>query len=509
MRDYLIFMSDQHSNRVMGCSGDPVVRTPNMDQLAADGVRFSAAYTSCPLCVPARMSMLTAKLPSKTNVFTNNGSIPEDMPTFLHQLANAGYETVLCGRMHFEGIDQRHGFTKRIAMDVTPTTIGAGQGPNRKQMGMLQGEPYALQIVGGGNNHIHHYDNYVVETALAYLSQPHEKPQCIFVGTYGPHSPYIADKERYEYYLDKVTIPPCEDLSVTPLHPVEGKRKGEHDPEILRSLRAAYYGCTEMTDELVGKVRGAWDTYLSENNREGVFVYLSDHGDMIGNRGYWGKASLYEDSEHIPFIMAGSGIPVGKTVDCPVSIMDLGPTLCALEEISGVLPEQDGLSLKEVIQEDAQRSAPVFAEWMSNPFMNGTDLGRMVVRDDKKLITYTTAPEADQLFCLSNDPWEMHDLSAEDPQTAEELRHLAYDNYDAEAVVRRKVAREEGLKLIKQYGRQQHRENTETWEPTEEQARWPECYVSTKTPLNPAMQTAWDYGSFAAVAMKKAPGERK
>ena len=497
MRDFLVFISDQHSERVMGCSGDPVVRTPNLDQLAADGVRFTSAYTPCPLCVPARMSMLSSKLPSKTSLFTNNGSIPEEMPTFLHLLANVGYETVLCGRMHFEGLDQRHGFTKRIAPDVTPTSLGADQGPNRKQMGMLQGEPYALQIIGGGNNHIHHYDRMVIDTALRYLAEPHEKPQCIFVGTYGPHSPYISTEEHFNYYLDKVTIPPAEDLSTTPLHPIEGKRKGEHDPEVIRALRAAYYGCTEEMDGFIGEVREAWNKYLKDTGHEGIFTYVSDHGDMTGNRGFWAKQSLYEDASHIPFMLAGTGIPVGKTVKCPVSLMDLGPTLCAFSGIEESLPEQDGLSLKTVIEGDAERGLPVYSEWMTDPRLNGKELGRMVRKGEYKLISYYNYPECDQLFCIPDDPWELHDLAKERPDVLDEMRHLAYDNYDAEDVVRRKVARENGVKLVQMAARKNGVQNTETWEPTPEQARWPEHYVKTKTPLIPPLQAAWDRGSWA------------
>lgn len=350
MRDYLIFMSDQHNNRVMGCSGDPVIRTPNMDQLSKEGVRFANAYTPCPLCVPARMSMLTSKLPSKTGIFTNNGS----------------------------------------------------------------------------------------------------STRC-------------------------------------------------------RSSEAAYYGCTEMTDELVGKVRNAFDAYLEKRQRDGIFVYVSDHGDMIGNRGFWGKASLYDDAEHIPFIMAGSGIPEGKTVTCPVSLMDLGPTICAMEGIDAELPEQDGRSLLDVIEGDAGREQPVLAEWMSGQFQNGRDFGRMVVRDNMKLITYhTTGPEADELFCLTDDLWEMHDLREEEPGTAEQLRSFAYANIDVDAVVKQKTAREDGLKLVKAFGRKQHLQNTETWEPTKQQAERPTVFVRTKTPLIPPMQAAWDAGSWAGADPGKA-----
>lgn len=258
-----------------------------------------------------------------------------------------------------------------------------------------------------------------------------------------------------------------------------------------------------MTDEMVGQVRRAWDSYLEKNNREGIFVYLSDHGDMIGNRGYWGKESLYEDSEHIPFIMAGSGIPKGKAIDCPVSIMDLGPTLCEMAGIEGKLPEQDGVSLTHVVEEDAHRGLPVIAERISNPRGNGTDFGRMVIQDGWKLITYNTFPGDDQLFNLAVDPWEMKDLSKQEPVIAAQLRELAYRDVDVETVIARKIAREEGINLVKKFARMQRAKNTETWEPTPEQAQWPEKFVSTKTPLIPPMQAAWEAGSFAAIGQHK------
>lgn len=113
--DILIFLSNQHDGRIQAHMGDSTVRTPHLDRLAREGVTFTQAYTPCPLCVPARMSLLTGQLPSHTGVFTNSGSIHPEMPTFLHALELAGYETVLCGRMHFEGEDQRHGFSRRIA----------------------------------------------------------------------------------------------------------------------------------------------------------------------------------------------------------------------------------------------------------------------------------------------------------------------------------------------------------------------------------------------------------
>jgi choline-sulfatase len=118
--DILIFFSDQHSAALAGFAGDRVVRTPNMDKLAADGTVIKSAYTPCPLCVPARAAFLSGLLPEKTMCYTNGNVLPGDHATFIHSIAAEGYDTVLCGRMHFMGEDQRHGFTKRLVGDMTP-----------------------------------------------------------------------------------------------------------------------------------------------------------------------------------------------------------------------------------------------------------------------------------------------------------------------------------------------------------------------------------------------------
>src|SRR6188474_2327720 len=110
----LVIMADQHSPHVLGCAGDPVVRTPHLDALAARGVRFQNAYCAFPLCAPSRASFMTGQTPTALRVWSNGCTLASDIPTFAHSLGAAGYETVLCGRMHFNGPDQRHGFHQRL-----------------------------------------------------------------------------------------------------------------------------------------------------------------------------------------------------------------------------------------------------------------------------------------------------------------------------------------------------------------------------------------------------------
>ena len=122
MKKHIVFLfSDQHNPNVAGFAGDPWVRTPNLDRLAASGTVFGNCYCASPLCVPSRAAMLSSRLPSNTGIINNFQCLPSDRVTFVHSLAIAGYDTVLSGRMHFIGPDQRHGYEKRLVGDITPS----------------------------------------------------------------------------------------------------------------------------------------------------------------------------------------------------------------------------------------------------------------------------------------------------------------------------------------------------------------------------------------------------
>jgi choline-sulfatase len=485
MKDILIFMSDQHSASKLGCMGDTIVRTPNLDQIAQKGVVFDQAYTTCPLCVPARMSMLSARLCSAIGQLNNSGSIHSEQPTFLHSLAIAGYETVLCGRMHFEGLDQRHGFTKRIADDITPTHIGSGQEVinERGEYAITFGEPGSIRIIGGGNSPTLEYDRYVVNCALEYLQQEHDKPQCIVVGTYSPHFPYVAPEDLYEYYLDKVDIPETAQEDFNSVHTVHAKRMTDKSEKVVRAVRAAYYGMIEFNDQNIGKVHEAWKKYLEKNSREGLFVYLSDHGDHAGERGFYGKQSLYNASMHIPMIFEGDGIKSGVRIGSPASIMDLGPTLCEMAG-AGMIPRQDGISLyNQLFTGEEKDSRIVIGEWINGMFSNERRFGRMVRKGDWKYITYADYPQDDELYNVIKDPLEMIQVKEEYPEIAEEMRELAYKGIDVDKIIQDNILRDENYNIIKQWGIATRVEGVGRWILTEEAKEKPKNYVSTDLPL--------------------------
>lgn len=489
--DILIFLSDQHDGRIMGCAGHTVIHTPHMDALAADGTIFEQAYTPCPLCVPARMSMLTGRLPIHTGVYTNHGSIHPEMPTFLHSLALVGYETVLCGRMHFEGSDQRHGFTRRIAWDITPTAIGAFK-DHREEMGAVaptMTEAGCIHVIGGGNSMTLEYDRYVVRAALEYLSKPHEKPQCIVVGTYGPHFPYVAPEELYEKYLPLAQLPPTLNI---PVSTPDSKRMRDTNPQIVKGVQAAYWGMIEFEDECLGKVRAAWNQYIKDNERDGIFIYTSDHGDHAGDRGFYGKQSLLEAAVRIPMIVAGCSIRAGQRLGSPVSLLDLCPTLCELAN-AVPLPGQDGISLVGELTEGLEHpDRSVIAEWINLPYMKGTDYGRMIRQGKWKLISYSKYPNEEQLTLPEEDPWELHNYRDKYPEIAEHLRSSAYHGVNTEKIIEYKNQREDCYQLIEEFNKQSRTDNSEMWEINEASKTLPENYLSTANPMPTKFQKYWD-----------------
>lgn len=425
MKDILLYMSDQHSFGLQGYAGNGIVRTPMLDRLAETGTAMMNASTACPLCVPARAAMISGQLPSNNGVLFNFNAISSDKATFLHSLTVSGYETVLCGRMHFVGPDQRHGYSKRVAGDRTPVFHNSVSGnPGIKGFD----ENSSVYYIGTGDSPVLAYDRYVVERALAYLSQDHDRPQFLTVGTYGPHFPYVAPKELYDYYYDKV---PMEDVrEAEEEHPALDGKMRETDPEVVRAARAAYYALVEQQDRHIAAVYQAFQAYLKRTGHEGVFLYVSDHGDMNGNKGYFGKQVFYEPSVHIPFLIQGDGIPAGRRVESPVSLLDMGPTVCDLAGAE-ILPG-DGKSLLPVILGEDEQERMTVSEQYTYLSSGETSLGRMVRWENWKFFTYSGFPEDDRLFDLKSDPEERNNLIARYPEVAERMRQAfaGYKTYE-------------------------------------------------------------------------------
>ena len=417
----LLIVSDQHSPRVMGCAGDGVVRTPHLDALAERGTRFEHAYCASPLCVPSRMTMMTGRHCSDIRVWTNSCYLGSEEPTFAHALGAAGYQTVLSGRMHFMGPDQRHGFHERIIGDIgayNPTGSGKGNLPPQLSAGSGQ-KRIAVEVAGPGRTAYQAYDEAVLEATARWLGErgasDDDRPFLLTMGGVLPHCPFVAREDLYEYYYERVEMPEIPEGYFENLHPamkawrelrgVEGL-----SDEQIRKARAGYYGLVEHFDEIVGGVlRALGESGMADDT---IVIYVSDHGESAGNNGLWWKSQFSEDGCGVPMIVAGPGIPAGERRSEVVSLLDVAPTLTNLAG-APELPLISGQSLLPLLGGE-----PGAAPWRDEAIAEliGIDAayahpGRMIRRGPWKLIHYEG--HEPMLFNLDEDPKEFVDRAGD------------------------------------------------------------------------------------------------
>ena len=426
----LVILSDQHSRNGLGCYGNGLVRTPNLDRLAAEGVRFDAAYCPAPLCVPSRMAFMTSRTPTANRAWNNQHILSSGIPTWAHALGAAEYETALIGRMHFVGSDQRHGFEKRPIGEYSARHPGAPElgGPRWQAFPPItsgQRRP-AVEIAGKGPTSYQWFDEQVAAAARDYFRRKAEsdddRPFAAVAGFVLPHCPFVAPGELFDYYYPRVDVPQAEDrqpATVTRFRRVREILDPPLPEERIRVARAAYFALCEHFDRQVGKVlEGLEQTGLAERT---IVIYTSDHGEMAGEHGCWWKSNYYEGSAGVPLIVRGPGVAGAGSV-CPdiCSLTDLGTTMI---DATGApdLPGVCGRSLWPTLRGERPADWPdeTFSELVDTRGASPNFPSRMVRSGRWKLWLYADderLPPA--LFDLEADPDELNDLG-EDPQYAD------------------------------------------------------------------------------------------
>lgn len=460
----VLVMVDQLMPMLTGAYGHPVVQTPNLNALAARGVRFDAAYTAVPVCAPARACMLSGTYAATNHAYDNAALFAADIPTVSHYLARAGYDCVLSGKMHFVGPDQLHGFQRRLTTDIYPEEFHWVR--NRAPWAIARDPSLFSPDAGHGNHaqnyvgsgvHVgrwhHHlaYDEEAHYRAREYLravgvqrrAQPAQaQPFFLCVSYHHPHDPFWPPTDLWDLYEGaEIAIPELPanlDATYSMMDRWQNANHGVHrfpelkDPASLRRVRRAYYAMVTYVDRKLGELvetlqtQGLWDNT--------VVVFASDHGDMLCEKGMVQKRSFYEFSARVPLLMR---LPedryAGQTCPDPVSLIDLPSTFL---DLAGVPDAQrlpmDGGSLLPLVQEPG--SAPgrtVFSE------MHVEDVAVpcfMVRRGDFKYIHIHGIDR--QLFNLKDDPGEWHNLAGDPAYQAveNELRGALLERFDPEAI---------------------------------------------------------------------------
>ncbi len=425
----VIIMADQLTPFTIGAYGHAQAHTPHMDALAAAGTTFDSAYTNAPLCAPARFSFMSGQLITRIAAYDNASEFPSSIPTFAHYLRSMGYHTCLCGKMHFVGPDQLHGFEERLVTDIYPADFAwtpDWEMPDERIDSFYHNMSSVREASFAATTNQIDYDEEVGFNArrkiFDYARFPDQHPFAMVVSFIHPHDPYIALKEWWDLYdHDEIEMPKAPALALEEQDPHSRRIQVgidlPNDPitdDQVRNARHAYLANVSYFDEWVGRVvKALKEAELADDT---TVIVTSDHGDMLGERGLWYKMSMHEWSARVPLIVSGPDVPEGQRIGNNVSLADILPTvidLAASGDESGkptLGDDIDGRSLLPLIAGNAdddrdEAICEYAAECASHPVF-------MIRRGRYKYIHCEVDPPL--LYDLIDDPDEQTNL-ADDP----------------------------------------------------------------------------------------------
>ena len=414
--NFLIIMVDQLNGTFFPDGPADWLHTPNLKSLASNSVRFRNAYTASPLCAPGRAAFMSGQLPSQNGVYDNAAEFSSTIPTYAHHLRRAGYQTSLSGKMHFVGPDQLHGFEERLTTDIYPADFGWT--PDYRKPGERIDWWYHNlgSVTGAGIGEISNqleYDDEVAFNAKSKiydLARGHDpRPWCLTVSFTHPHDPYVARKKYWDLYencsqlLPEVSKISYEDHDVHSRRIFDANdwRSYEIEDVMIERSRRAYFANISYLDDQIGELLKT----LEETDQEAIIIFVSDHGDMLGERGLWFKMSFFEGSARVPLMISDSSMS-SQVINSPVSTIDLCPTICELAGVtmSEVKPWITGESLCSIMRGE-KRQSPVLMEYAAE----ASHAPMVCIRKDRwKYIFCSLDPE--QLFDLDKDPHELDNL---------------------------------------------------------------------------------------------------
>lgn len=444
----LFIMADQHRGDCVGADGNPDIRTPNLDILAKEGVRFRNAYTSTPSCIPARAAILTGLSPWHHGLLGMDGwpipvQYPFELPRALH---DAGYFTATIGKNHFSPPRESHGYEMMLLDEhhdipaifrtdyhawfwATAPAIYSGEGvltdvPDGGGFGwngfwnayQAKAYPYPERL---------HRTRWVGETAVRFL-RTYNRPQPFFlkVSFIPPHSPYLPPERLMRQYEDG-KLPPADHGKWSEKYrsrsgPGLDIWHGDLGPGQVRRSRAGYYGQVTFVDEQIGHILEELDTrkWLEET----LIFYCADHGDMLGDQDLWRKGQPYQPSVRIPMLMRWPKGLVnaerGKVIPQVTELRDLLPTF--LHAALAPTPEHlDGRSLLSLVAGKAGEWRPYIE--LEHDVVYSPKVHWNALTDGHTKYIFHAYDGSEQLFDLDQDPHELDDL-ASNPTHQNQLR---------------------------------------------------------------------------------------
>ena len=433
-RPHILFIfTDQLRADCLGCSGHPMVQTPNIDRLAAEGVRFTHAFTSSPICVPARMSIANGLYPHNSNMWQNDAQMPLDADTYMKQLRQQGWRTCSIGKNHlyvmeeanlydhtenyhaigFDHIEDMPGTWACIDTRSVYTDYLAGLGlldQLRDYLRDLEAKPDEVRRFIADPLPIPaeaYIDSFIGRRVAKYVDvYDRAEPSLVYVGFQGPHEPWDApDAYCQRYDPDDVPdpvpeLPPGQWL---PQRSLKYQRWAQYyqpeRPRAVKEIAASYFGKITQLDDAVGQILDAYRRKGWLDNT--VVIFASDHGEMLGDLGRVSKSVCYDSAVRVPLIVRlPDGTGAGTTSNAFVETIDVHGTIL---EAAGceIARDKDCLSVLPLIRGETDKIRDdVLAEAHVHYMLRTRDWKIVIGRDGLTV----------QLFDLANDPAEQRNL---------------------------------------------------------------------------------------------------
>jgi len=426
----VLFISVDDMNNNLGCYGHPMVKSPNIDRLAARGVRFDRAYCQFPLCSPSRTSLMTGLRPDTTQVYDlqkHFRTVLPDVVTLSQLFKNNGYFAARVGKIYHYGNPTQigtPGLDDPPSWDVAINPRGRDKDEEAKITNHTpkRGLGSSLSFLAAEGTDEEQTDGKVAAEVIRLMEQSKDKPFFIAAGFYRPHCPFVAPKKYFDLY-------PLSNVKMLPHSSAE--RDGAPAPAFGSSRPWPWFGVTEQqgdealraywatitfVDAQVGKLLDALDRLKLADNT--IVVFWSDHGYHIGEHGLWMKMSLFENSARVPLIIAVPGRSAGKTSPRVVELLDLYPTLA---ELAGLTSSMDlhGASLRPLLDDPtAKWDRPAYTQLKRAQFHGYS------VRDERYRYTeWDGGRRGVELYDYETDPRELKNL-ADDPKHSDRVARM-------------------------------------------------------------------------------------
>lgn len=463
-RPNVLFLISDDLNNLLGCYGDPLAKTPNIDKLAARGVLFERAYCSFPLCGPSRNSMLTGLYPNSTGILANSQIFRQTIPSQVslpQAFRNSGYFAGRIGKLYHYNVPNSvgtngHDDPGSWELELNPAGVDR-----------LEEEPHIFSLLPGNfggtlswyaspKSDGYHTDGLMAEDAnwvLERCAKRKDRSFFLAVGFFRPHTPYVSPEKYFDLYPEQempVVQGVKEDQADIPQAALASYKK-EQDKltdDLRRQCLQAYYASISFMDAQVGHVVDSLDRLgLADNT---IIVFTSDHGYHMGEHGLWQKQSLFEESARVPLLIVAPGVgKQGVVAKSPVSHVDLYPTLAALCGVK--TPENlPGQSLVPLLKDPTE----VGRGWAITQVVRGGGFRRLgaspSVGDDGRRFfgfslrtprwRYTEWGEGEhgrELYDHDSDPRELTNLAEDEAhakvvtELSEQLRTAAKGTYPA------------------------------------------------------------------------------